>query len=35
MNRDEFAASIDHTVLGPETTWRDVETVLDEAADHG
>ena len=35
MNRNEFAASIDHTVLGPETTWRDVETVLDEAADHG
>ncbi|WP_280587219.1 deoxyribose-phosphate aldolase [Halorubrum sp. Boch-26] len=35
MDRDEFAASIDHTVLGPETTWGDVETVLDEAADHG
>jgi len=35
MNREEFAASIDHTVLGPETTWDDVETVLDEAADHG
>ena len=35
MDRDEFAASIDHTVLGPETTWRDVKTVLDEAADHG
>ena len=35
MDRDAFAASIDHTVLGPETTWGDVETVLDEAADHG
>jgi len=35
MDRDEFAASIDHTVLGPETTWESVETVLDEAADRG
>jgi len=35
MDRDAFAASIDHTVLGPETTWEDVETVLAEAADHG
>ena len=35
MDRDAFAASIDHTVLGPETTWDDVETVLNEAADHG
>ncbi|PAU82686.1 deoxyribose-phosphate aldolase [Halorubrum salipaludis] len=35
MDRDEFAASIDHTVLGPETTWGDVKTVLDEAAAHG
>jgi len=35
MDLDSFAASIDHTVLGPETTWGDVETVLDEAADHG
>ena len=35
MNREEFAASIDHTVLGPETRWSDVETVLEEAADHG
>ncbi|CDK40816.1 MULTISPECIES: deoxyribose-phosphate aldolase [unclassified Halorubrum] len=35
MNREEFAASIDHTVLGPETTWADTRTVLDEAADHG
>lgn len=29
-----FAATIDHTVLGPETTLADVETLLDEAADH-
>lgn len=35
MDRDEFAASIDHTVLGPETTREAVEAVLDEAADHG
>ena len=35
MNREEFAASIDHTVLGPETTWADARTVLDEAAAHG
>ena len=31
----EFAATIDHTVLGPETTLADVEGVLDEAAEHG
>jgi deoxyribose-phosphate aldolase len=35
MNRAELAASIDHTVLGPETTRADVERVLEEAADHG
>ena len=35
MNRDQLAASIDHTVLGPETTWSDVGTVLDEAAEYG
>jgi deoxyribose-phosphate aldolase len=35
MNRDDLAARIDHTVLGPETTLADVEAVLDEAADHG
>ncbi|MFT4883125.1 MAG: deoxyribose-phosphate aldolase [Natronomonas sp.] len=35
MDRTEFAARIDHTVLGPETTWNDVETVLDAAAEHG
>ena len=35
MDRAEFAARIDHTVLGPETTWDDVETVLEEALEHG
>ncbi|SMO63592.1 deoxyribose-phosphate aldolase [Halorubrum cibi] len=35
MNRKELAARIDHTVLGPTTTWKDVETVLEEAAEHG
>jgi deoxyribose-phosphate aldolase len=35
MDFDAFAASIDHTVLGPETTWADTQTVLDEAAEHG
>ena len=35
MDRTEFAARIDHTVLGPETTPSDVERVLDEAAEHG
>lgn len=35
MDRAEFAARIDHTVLGPETTWPDVEAVLDAAADRG
>ncbi|WP_435346186.1 deoxyribose-phosphate aldolase [Haloarchaeobius sp. HRN-SO-5] len=35
MNRDELAASIDHTVLGPETTLDDVERVLDEATEYG
>jgi deoxyribose-phosphate aldolase len=35
MDRAAFAASIDHTVLGPETTPEDVERVLGEAAEHG
>jgi len=35
MNRDELAAHIDHTVLGPETTWTDTKRVLDEAAEYG
>jgi deoxyribose-phosphate aldolase len=35
MDRAEFAARIDHTVLGPETTWSDVEGALDAAAEHG
>jgi len=35
MDRSEFAARIDHTVLGPTTTWADVRRVLDEAAEYG
>ncbi|WP_254840582.1 deoxyribose-phosphate aldolase [Natronomonas marina] len=35
MDRAEFAARIDHTVLGPETTWRDVAAVLEAADAHG
>ncbi len=35
MDRDELAPKIDHTVLGPETTWVDTQRVLDEAAEHG
>ncbi|WP_254535452.1 deoxyribose-phosphate aldolase [Halomarina litorea] len=35
MNRDEFAARIDHTVLGPETTPADVEQCVEEAETHG
>ncbi|MXR41264.1 deoxyribose-phosphate aldolase [Halobaculum sp. WSA2] len=35
LSLGEFAATIDHTVLGPETTLADVERVLDEAAEHG
>nr|WP_276239405.1 deoxyribose-phosphate aldolase [Halobaculum sp. DT55] len=35
MSPAEFAATIDHTVLGPETTVADVETVLDAADEHG
>ncbi|WP_435364781.1 deoxyribose-phosphate aldolase [Haloarchaeobius sp. DYHT-AS-18] len=35
MNRQELAASIDHTVLGPETTLDDVRGVLAEAAEYG
>jgi deoxyribose-phosphate aldolase len=35
MDRSEFAARIDHTVLGPETTIDDVERVLDEAETYG
>lgn len=35
MNRAEFAARIDHTVLGPETTSTDVERVCREAGEHG
>ena len=35
MNREAVAARIDHTVLGPTTTWSDVEAVLLEAVEHG
>jgi deoxyribose-phosphate aldolase len=35
MNREELAPFIDHTVLGPETTMSDVETVLEEAQTYG
>ncbi|QZP39137.1 deoxyribose-phosphate aldolase [Halobaculum magnesiiphilum] len=35
MSPAAFAATIDHTVLGPETTLADVEALLDEAAEHG
>ncbi|GGL26978.1 2-deoxyribose-5-phosphate aldolase [Halarchaeum grantii] len=35
MNREEFAARIDHTVLGPETTVADVEGVLDDCQEYG
>ncbi|KAB1198638.1 MULTISPECIES: deoxyribose-phosphate aldolase [Haloferax] len=35
MNRDDLAPRIDHTVLGPETTMKDVEAVLDEADEWG
>lgn len=35
MDRDELASAIDHTVLGPETTFADVRRVLDEATEHG
>lgn len=35
LTRSEFAAKIDHTVLGPTTTLGDVEALLDEAIEHG
>lgn len=35
MDRAEFAKTIDHTVLGPETTFEDVKHVLDEAEQYG
>jgi deoxyribose-phosphate aldolase len=35
MDESDLAARIDHTVLGPETTPSDVETVLTEARDYG
>jgi len=35
MDYEEFAASIDHTVLGPETTLADVEALVAEAEEYG
>jgi len=35
MDRADFAARIDHTVLGPETTPTDARRVVREAAEHG
>jgi deoxyribose-phosphate aldolase len=35
MNRSEFSARVDHTVLGPETTLADAERVVAEATAHG
>ncbi|SFG47612.1 deoxyribose-phosphate aldolase [Halopelagius inordinatus] len=35
MDRTEFAARIDHTVLGPQTTLDDVKRVLDDAEEQG
>jgi deoxyribose-phosphate aldolase len=35
MNREEFAAHVDHTVLGPETRPADAERVVDEAREYG
>jgi len=35
MDRATLAERIDHTVLGPETTFADVRRVLDEAAEYG
>ncbi len=32
---DDIPAKIEHTVLGPETTWNDVKRVLDEAIEYG
>jgi len=35
MDRETLATHIDHTVLGPETTWQETQRVLDEAQEHG
>ena len=35
MDRAELARAIDHTVLGPTTTYDDVRRVLDEAMEYG
>jgi deoxyribose-phosphate aldolase len=35
MNADRLASMLDHTVLGPETTFDDVLAVLNDAAEYG
>jgi len=35
MDAEVLPSGIEHTVLGPETTWADVQRVLDEALEHG
>lgn len=35
MDRETFAARIDHTTLGPETTRADAQRIVDEAAEYG
>lgn len=35
VTMDSVPERIEHTVLGPTTRWADVQTVLDEAAQHG
>ena len=35
MNDAELAAMIDHTILGPETTFADVEAVIQDAQEYG
>jgi deoxyribose-phosphate aldolase len=35
MDQADLAPKIDHTVLGPETTWSDTAQVLEEAAEFG
>lgn len=32
---DEFASRVEHTALGPTTTWEDVRAVLDDAIEYG
>jgi deoxyribose-phosphate aldolase len=35
MDRAEFAARVDHTVLGPETTAADARRIVEEASEYG